>query len=127
MTYLTAEDLLVMHARILDVIGGTHGVREPNLIAAIADKPKASFGGRDLYPSLHMKAAIYLEAVVNYHAFIDGNKRTGLASAARFLEINGYLFTATNKSAEAFVLGVATKKHGIDAVAQWLENNSSKT
>ena len=50
----------------------------------------AAFGGEFLHEDLFAMAAAYLFHIVSNHAFIDGNKRTGLAAALTFLEINGH-------------------------------------
>ena len=49
----------------------------------------AKFGGDELYPTLFQKAAVYAHHIIRGHVFLDGNKRTGLSCALRFLEVNG--------------------------------------
>jgi death-on-curing protein len=51
--------------------------------------PQASFDGEWLHRDLYEMAAAYAFHVSRNHAFTDGNKRTALASALVFLEING--------------------------------------
>jgi death-on-curing protein len=126
MKYFTAEQLLVMHSEIVDATSGSHGVRDVGLLAAIAEKPRAAFGGADLYPDVFTKAAVYLEAIVNYHVFVDGNKRTGFIAGARFLYINGYDLVATNKAIEHFILAVAIDKTPIQDIAAWLKKHAKK-
>ncbi|MBI5456742.1 type II toxin-antitoxin system death-on-curing family toxin [Candidatus Kaiserbacteria bacterium] len=125
MRYLSAEELLVLHALVVDETGGSHGVRDTALLASIAHKPQAKFDGKDLYPTIFLKAAILLEAVANYHVFIDGNKRTSFIAAARFLFVNGYNITADNVDVEKIVVAVAMKKLAIGELAEWLKENSS--
>ena len=127
MRYLTAEEILVLHALVVDATGGSHGVRDIALLASIAHKPSTRFGGNDLYPDLFHKAAILLEAIANYHVFIDGNKRTSFIAAARFLHVNGYDIQANNEDVEKIVLAVATKKMNVEDVAKWLKEKSTPT
>ncbi len=124
--YLSAEIILVMHSEVIDATGGSHGVRDPHLLAAIAEKPRSAFGGNDLYRGVFKKAAVYLESIVNYHVFVDGNKRTGIVACARFLFVNGYELNATNHAVELLALSVATKKRGIEAIAAWLKAHTKK-
>ncbi|MDQ1300013.1 MAG: death on curing protein [Patescibacteria group bacterium] len=124
MNYVSAEDLLVLHAMIIDASGGSNGVRDPHLLASIAEKPAACFGGADLYPTLWNKAAILFEGLVNYHVFVDGNKRTGFVATARFLSMNGYTFIASNEDVVTTTLNVATKNISQEELANWLETNS---
>ncbi len=92
----------------------------------IIERPKTAFGGKDVYPDVFMKAACYLESTAKYHVFVDGNKRTSFALAGRFLETNGYVFTATNPDVEQFVLSVVTDKLELAPIAAWLKKNSKK-
>lgn len=126
MRYLSAEEILVLHSEIIDATGGLHGVRDIGLLAAIAEKPRAAFGGADLYPDLFTKAAIYLESVVNYHVFLDGNKRTGLIVCARSLFSNGHDLVASNLAVEKFVLSIAMKKLEVGQIADWLKKHSKR-
>jgi death on curing protein len=124
--YLVPQDILVLHARIIDQTGGFHGLRDTNLLASLAERPKATFGGKEMYPSVFKKAAAYVESLVRYHVFVDGNKRTSIAAAARFLFLNRFELTATNKAVESFVLSVAEDRLSIDKIALWLKQNSRK-
>ena len=124
MRYLTAQEILILHALVIDATSGSHGVRDITLLASIAHKPSAMFGGKDLYSDIFHKAAALLEAICNYHVFIDGNKRTSFIAAARFLSLNGYEIAASNKDVETTVLAVATKKIDIEALAKWLKEKS---
>lgn len=126
MRYVSGEEILVLHARILDATGGAHGVRDMHLLISLLEKPKMRFDGKELYAGIFRKAAVCLEALATYHVFIDGNKRTALAVTARFLFVNGYTLVATNNKVERFVLGVALKKHDQKAIAKWLEKHSEQ-
>jgi len=126
MKYLTAEEILVIHSEIIDETGGMHSVRDIGLLMSIAEKPKSRFGGKELYEGVFQKAAIFLESLVQYHVFIDGNKRTGAVSSARFLFINGYELIATNKELENFVMKMAVDKLDLDTISTWLKKHSRK-
>ncbi len=126
MEYLNEKDILIIHALIIDETGGSHGVRDTHLLGSLAVRPKTSFGGREQYQDVWSKAAAYLEAIVSYHVFTDGNKRTGIAVVGRFLYLNGYDLRTTNEALVAFVLEVVTKKLDIDTIAGWLKEHSKK-
>ena len=125
MRYLSAEEILALHDRLIETIGGSLGVREENLLRSIAERPKASFGGQEKFPSLFLKAAAYLEAIATYHVFVDGNKRTSIMVAEVFLRANGYEMAAFDiKKAEEFILAAAQKQRSLGEIAAWLEQNS---
>lgn len=123
MRYLTGEEILILHALVMDETGGSHGVRDAGLLASIALKPESSFGGKDLYEGIFMKAAVLLEAIANYHVFTDGNKRTSFVAAARFLATNGYRCVAANEDVEKTMISVAMKEISLGEIADWLEKN----
>ena len=116
----------MIHSEIIDATGGVHGVRDVGLLMSLIEKPGGRFGGKDLYAGIFMKAAAYLESLVHYHVFIDGNKRTGIAVAARFFSLNGFELIATNREIEDFVLRVATHKPPIKEIAVWLKAHAKK-
>lgn len=126
MNYLTPEDILVIHARIIDETGGSHGVRDIGLLISLTDRPKSTFSGKELYKSIFEKSATYLESLARHHVFIDGNKRVSIVTAARFLFLNGYEFKASNKEVEKFVLKVVLKKLDIKTIARWLRSHSRR-
>lgn len=126
MHYLSAEDILVIHARVVDKTGGLHGVRDSHLLASLAERPKMRFGGTELYKGVFRKAAAHFESCAYHHVFLDGNKRAALAIAARFLYLNGYILDATNEEAEIFVIKAVTEKFDLSKIEKWLRNHSTK-
>lgn len=124
--YLTAEQVLFIHARLISETGGAHGVRDLDLLLSAVARPQATFDGQDLYPDLFSKAAALLQSLAGNHAFIDGNKRTGITSTGLFLRINGYRLTADNQQLEAFVLQCAQRLYSLEQMIMWLESHSEK-
>ncbi|HXF69069.1 MAG TPA: type II toxin-antitoxin system death-on-curing family toxin [Thermoflexus sp.] len=126
MRFLTVEQVLFLHARLIEETGGAHGVRDLSLLESAVVRPQATFGGKDLYPDLFSKAAALMDSLIRNHPFVDGNKRTGIAAAALFLLQNGYRLTATNEELEAFTLYVAESKPEISEIAAWLKAHSAR-
>jgi len=69
--------------------GGAAGVRDINLLSSAVAMPYASFAGEFLHKGIFEMAAAYAFHISQNHPFLDGNKRTALASALVFLELNG--------------------------------------
>lgn len=126
MKYLEADYVLVIRAKIIDATGGSHGVRDVGVVASAADRPKASFAGKDLYWTVFHKATAYFESVAFFHPFIDGNKRTAVAIATRFLFLNGYVLDVSNSMMEKFVLDAVVKKYKLKRIADWLKKHSKR-
>jgi len=124
MQYLTPEQVLFIHARLIAEIGGEHRVRDLGLLQSAVARPQAVFGGKELYPDIYHKAAALLESLINNHPFVDGNKRTGITATALFLHINGYRFSISNEEMVTFVLSVASGNESVDTIAAWLGQHS---
>ena len=122
--YLTLEEVLLLHARLVQRTGGSGGVRDVNLLHSALARPEATFGGKDLYPGLWHKAAALMYSLIKNHPFVDGNKRTALAAAGLFLELNGYTMTASNEEALEFTRRAAVGEIDVDSMAAWLETHS---
>jgi death-on-curing protein len=124
MNYLTAEQVLFIHARLIEETGGEHGVLSLGLLLSAVARPQATFDGQELYPTLFSKAAALLENLVGNHAFVDGNKRTAITSAGLFLRMNGYHLTASNQELEDFTLQCARQLVPLDQMMVWLDDHS---
>lgn len=124
MKYLNPEQVLFIHARIIEETGGAHGVRDLGLLESAVARPQATFDGRDLHSNLFIKAAALLHALIKNHPFVDGNKRTGMISAGLFLRANGAELNATNKEMELLALKVAESKVEVKQIAEWLQKHS---
>ena len=123
--YLTTEQVLFIHARLISETGGVHGVRDLGLLLSAVARPQATFDGQDLYPYLFLKAAALLESLVGNLAFVDGNERTAITSTGLFLRINGYRLTADNQQLEAFILQCAQRLNFLEQMALWLKSHST--
>ena len=53
--------------------------------------------GKKRYKTIFHQAAAYLYFVLKNHPFVDGNKRTALATAVTFLEWNDRIFSPFNE------------------------------
>lgn len=127
MQYLTASDIVFIHDQIIEETGGSLGIREHDLLLSIVEKPQASFGGEELYCGVFDKAAVLYEALCNYRVFIDGNKRTAALVMYRFLAINGYNLTASNKEFEDYTLFIAIHNPDLADIAVWVKEHSRRT
>ena len=86
--FLTLAEVLEIHNNQIELYGGTQGVRDLTLLQSAIAQPQASFGGEWLHADIFGMAAAYAYHICQNHPFLDGNKRTALASTLVFLEIN---------------------------------------
>jgi death-on-curing protein len=122
--YLTVNEVLLLHARVIQRTGGSRGVRDMGLLESALARPRATFGGADLYPDLWTKAAALAHSLAQNHPFVDGNKRVALAAMGILLELNGCWLTASNEDAAAFIQRLVTGGIGIEETAAWLRTHS---
>lgn len=77
--------------------------------------------GEPLHPTLAAKAAKLCYEIIAMHVFHDGNKRTGLATAQVFLQLNGYDIHFDTDEALQMTLSIATRAMEYEEVVPWFE------
>jgi death-on-curing protein len=87
--FLTLAEVIEIHNNQIQRYGGHADIRDINLLSSAVAMPYASFSGTFLHADIYEMAAAYAFHISQNHPFIDGNKRTALASALVFLELNG--------------------------------------
>jgi death-on-curing protein len=123
-SYLTVEQVLFIHMRLIAETGGGAGLRDLALLASAVARPQATFGGENLYPDIFDKAASLLDSLIRNHPFVDGNKRAGITAAALFLRRNDRRLIASNVELERFTLQVARSELTLEEMAAWLRSHS---
>jgi death-on-curing protein len=106
--FLTLAEAIDVHADQIERYGGQSGVRDLGLLQSALAQPEASFAGEWLHSDLWEMAAAYCYHLCQNHPFIDGNKRTALACALVFLELNGLGVDDPAGSLEQVMLRVAS-------------------
>jgi death-on-curing protein len=123
MRYVTLGEVVELHRRLLQMTGGTPGVRDFGALESAVAQPKATFGGADLYPTLADKAAALCLALVQGHPFIDGNKRVGHAAMETFLILNGSEIDASIDVQERLILDLAEGRLDRSEMTDWLQRH----
>lgn len=124
--YPDVSDVLLIHAKMIEFFGGRDGVRDYFLLDSALERPKATFGGEDLYPSIFGKAAALIQSLILNHPFDDGNKRTAITTCALFLHLNGYEVNLPVKDSIEFTLNVDNHSLSLEPIAAWLEKQVKK-
>jgi death-on-curing protein len=96
--YLTVDQVLELHRRVLSLYGGLDGVRSEHQLGAAVLQPQTSAFGEDAYSTIPDKAAAYGYFMAENQPFIDGNKRTGALTMITFLHLNGYELVPTRRT-----------------------------
>ncbi len=108
--FLALDDVLLIHADQIERYGGSTGVRDLRLLESAIAVVQASFAGVPLQQDIYEMAAAYMVHLVKNHPFVDGNKRTGLASALIFLEINGVQVVVDDEALYQLVMDVVANR-----------------
>ena len=120
MTRITKKQVLMLHKQLIDEYGGSHGVRDENLLESALETPFQSFGGEELYPSVQAKAARLCYGLVKNHSMVDGNKRIGAHAMLVFLALNGRELEYTQKELSNIILEIAAGSKECDDLIQWI-------
>ena len=120
MIRLTRKQVLLLHARLIESTGGCDGIRDEGLLDSALETPFQSFGGEELFPSIHSKAARLCYWLVKNHAMIDGNKRGGAHVMLGFLAVDGYELEYTQKELYELIFDVADGKKNYEDILSWI-------
>jgi death-on-curing protein len=109
LSHPTVPAVKAIHAEVLKAHGGSAGLRDEALLESAVAAPQATMMGAPLISDPVEMAAAYLFYLCCNHPFVDGNKRTALATCLVFLSENGLLPTEELDvdAWEALTLGVA--------------------
>jgi death-on-curing protein len=108
--FLTLAEVAEIHADQIRRYGGKGGTRDINLLSSAAAMPYASFSGEFLHKDIYQMAAAYAFHICRNHPFIDGNKRTALAAALIFLEMNGISISDSEEDLYEATMDIASGK-----------------
>jgi death-on-curing protein len=89
--HLTVAAVKAIHREVLAAHGGGRGMRDQALLESAVAAPQATLMGQALISDPIEIAAAYFFYLCRNHPFIDGNKRTALASCLVFLQSNNLL------------------------------------
>ena len=121
MRYISIEEVLELHRRIIRQSGGSLGIRDRGNLESSVLQPLQAFDDDELYPTLAEKAAALGFFLIQNHPFVDGNKRIGHAALETVLLLNGYELSASVDEQETVVLSVARGEFGREDFARWVE------
>ncbi|MDR1092684.1 MAG: type II toxin-antitoxin system death-on-curing family toxin [Clostridiales bacterium] len=116
------DRVLLLHKLMIEMSGGTAGVRDFNLLDSALQSAFQTFDGKELYPAKEEKAARIGYALVTNHAFTDGNKRIGMYVMLAFLEAGGISIRVPNEEIVRVGLALADGTMKYDELLQWVKS-----
>lgn len=122
MIWISADDVIMIHARIIQTTGGLDGLRDRAALEAAIAAPFQTFDGEDLFKTDIEKIARIGYGLASNHAFVDGNKRIGAMITQLLLKWNGYtLSLRQGELADMFISIAAGTASGEDLLAWSVE------
>jgi death-on-curing protein len=118
--YLTINEVLLLHRRIIEQTGGATGLRDRGALESAIAQPQMMFSGHDLYGSLPEKAGALGFSLAMNHPFVDGNKRVAHGAMELFLVLNGMEIGCAIDEQEAVMLALASGSLGREQFVDWL-------
>lgn len=96
--YLTTLEIVAIHDTLIEVFGGTFGIRDLGALQGAVYRPQSGY-----YQDRIDEAAALWESLILNHPFLDGNKRTAVAAADIHLRLNGFVLDVPTTEAADFV------------------------
>jgi death-on-curing protein len=131
---INKKTVVVINKLSIEMTGGESFQGKNNIVAGqslgfVEEIKYNKHFGKVTYPTIYHMAAAYMVHIIKNHTFVDGNKRTGLATAITFLDWNKIYFAPfdeENVFSKVFEFTVSDKSTSelIPEVADWLESMS---
>lgn len=117
--FLTLDEVLAIHERVINEFGGPPGIRDHGLLESALHRPRSGY-----YDDLTAMAAALFESLLINHPFVDGNKRVAFFATDVFLRINGYCIDVKPDVAHNHLVGLLERREADkDHLERWLRKN----
>lgn len=123
MIWITADDVIQIHSRVIQRSGGMDGLRDRAGLEAAVSAPMQSFGGQDLYSTTVEKIARLGYGLASNHAFVDGNKRIGAMMTQLLLRWNGFQMTLSSGELADMFIAIADGSAGESDLLAWIQRH----
>ena len=119
MNWVSAQEVIAFHDRILQRLPGVAGMPDPGRAEAIIYRVQNRTHYEGITDVFEL-AATYWVAVARGHIFNDGNKRTAFFVTMTLLYRNGVLVRDNDNTLENLTVEAATGAKNVDQLAQQL-------
>lgn len=123
MIWITADDVIQIHSRVIQRSGGMDGLRDRASLEAAVSAPMQSFGGQDLYPTTVEKIARLGYGLASNHAFVDGNKRIGAMMTQLLLKWNGFQMSLRSRELADMFIAIADGSAKETDLLAWIQEH----
>ncbi len=120
--FLSLDEAIAIHARLIEKFGGTPGLRDMGLLESALFRPQTGY-----YTDLAQMSAALFESLISNHAFVDGNKRVAYFMSDIFLRLNGWKLSVNSNAGYTFIVG--SLEDGLcdfDHLLPWIQEHVEK-
>jgi len=120
--FLSLDEAIAIHARLIEKFGGTPGLRDMGLLESALFRPQTGY-----YTDLAQMSAALFESLISNHAFVDGNKRVAYFMSDIFLRLNGWKLSVNSNAGYTFIVG--SLEDGLcdfDHLLPWIQERLEK-
>ena len=116
MNYLSLEDAIALHDKMIEVMGGLQGFDGSRV--GYLESALEHIKNDDFYPNFLDKLTHLIFCCVKFHPFLDGNKRTAIYLAKAFIKLNAPEILPNDfyERLENVVVGVASDEINKDSL-----------
>ncbi|MBT8093058.1 MAG: type II toxin-antitoxin system death-on-curing family toxin [Gammaproteobacteria bacterium] len=119
MLFLSVEEAIAIHERLIERFAGSPGIRDKGLLESALFRPQTGY-----YEDIAELAAALFESLILNHAFVDGNKRVAFFVTDTFLRLNGWKLLVEAESAHAFIVGMLERGDcSYDRLLPWIRES----
>jgi death-on-curing protein len=121
--FLSLDEAIAIHARLIEKFGGTPGLRDMGLLESALFRPQTGY-----YTDLAQMSAALFESLISNHAFVDGNKRAAYFMSDIFLRLNGWKLSVNSNAGYTFIVG--SLEDGLcdyDHLLPWIQEHLEKS
>ena len=120
--FVSLDEALAIHERLIQVFGGSAGVRDMGLLESALYRPQTGY-----YDDIIQMSAALFESLLMNHPFVDGNKRVALFLTDTFLRLNGYRIVVDAKSAHIYIINLLESNSvQMNTLTKWIKEHIQK-
>jgi len=117
--FLTHDELLEIHEKLIERFGGPSGIRDHGLLESALFRPRTGY-----YEDLAEMGTALFESLIINHPFVDGNKRVAFFATDVFFRLNGYKLEVVAAEAYPFLIGLLEKGEcNFENLLHWIRHS----
>lgn len=122
MQFLSVDEALAIHGRLIERFGGSPGIRDLGLLESALYRPQTGY-----YRDLAAMATALFESLLMNHPFVDGNKRVAFFATDVFLRLNGWRLDVDARQAHRFLVKLLEHRQAdFEHLLPWIRSSLTR-